>query len=62
MLLLLPPGDNMCLVTFRDLCSKNVAAADYIALAKAFHTVFLQVLPSCLLVILPCRGRHTLYT
>lgn len=32
-------------MTFDELCRKNLGAADYIALAHAFHTVALQGVP-----------------
>lgn len=35
----------MCLMTFKELCSKNLGAADYIALAGEFHSVALRGIP-----------------
>lgn len=35
----------MCLMTFEELCGKNLGAADYIALAGAFHTLSLLGVP-----------------
>lgn len=35
----------MCLMTFHELCSKNLGAADYIALAGEFHSVALRGVP-----------------
>ena len=35
----------MCLMTFKELCSKNLGAADYIALAEEFHSVALRGIP-----------------
>ena len=35
----------MCLMTFKELCSNNLGAADYIALAGAFHTLALRGIP-----------------
>lgn len=35
----------MCLMTFQELCSKNLGAADYIALAGEFHSVALRGIP-----------------
>jgi protein AFG1 len=34
-----------CMFSFSDLCSKAVAAADYLALAEAYHTVALRGVP-----------------
>lgn len=38
-------GAHMCLMTFHELCSKNLGAADYIALAGEFHSVALRGIP-----------------
>ena len=38
-------GGPVCLFTFDQLCSANVGAADYIALAKKFHTIALSDVP-----------------
>ena len=35
----------MCFFTFDKLCNANVGAADYIALAKKFHTIALSGVP-----------------
>lgn len=35
----------MCLMSFQELCSRNLGAADYIALASAFHTLSLRGVP-----------------
>ena len=35
----------MCFFTFDKLCNANVGAADYIALAKKFHTIALSGIP-----------------
>jgi len=35
----------MCLMSFKELCSNNLGAADYIALAGEFHTLALRGVP-----------------
>ena len=32
--------------TFEELCNRTLGAADYIAIAQAFHTVFLTDIPT----------------
>lgn len=32
--------------TFEELCARRLGAADYIALAESFHTVFLSHIPA----------------
>lgn len=39
-------GARMALMTFPELCRQNLGAADYIALAGAFHTLSLQGVPA----------------
>ncbi|CAK4071212.1 unnamed protein product [Aphanomyces euteiches] len=39
------PKRQVCLVSFTDMCDKPLGAADYLAIAEAFHTVFLQDIP-----------------
>ncbi|ETV94955.1 hypothetical protein H310_11598 [Aphanomyces invadans] len=39
------PKHNVCLLSFTDVCDKPLGAADYLAIAEAFHTVFLQDIP-----------------
>ena len=38
-------GGPVCFFTFDKLCNANVGAADYIALAKKFHTIALSGVP-----------------
>lgn len=38
-----PTGGCVALFDFKELCDRPLAAADYIALANAFHTVAIQV-------------------
>jgi len=40
-----PAGAHMCLMSFKELCSNNLGAADYIALAGEFHTLALRGVP-----------------
>ncbi|KAF0695775.1 Aste57867_13426 [Aphanomyces stellatus] len=39
------PKHKVCLVSFADMCDKPLGAADYLVIADAFHTVFLQDIP-----------------
>jgi predicted ATPase len=39
-------GHNTAMFGFDDLCAKPLGAADYLAIAQAFHTVFIKGVPS----------------
>ncbi|ETV79947.1 hypothetical protein, variant 1 [Aphanomyces astaci] len=39
------PKHKVCLLSFPDMCDKPLGAADYLVIAEAFHTVFLQDIP-----------------
>ncbi len=38
-------GGGICLFPFEELCGRPVAAADYIGLARRFHTLVLRGVP-----------------
>ncbi|CAM9355328.1 unnamed protein product [Discosporangium mesarthrocarpum] len=43
-------GSRLAFFTFEELCGQAMGAADYLALSEAFHTVFVQDVPSMSLV------------
>jgi predicted ATPase len=43
---LVAQGHNTAMFGFNDLCAKPLGAADYLAIAQAFHTVFIRDVPS----------------
>ncbi len=45
--------------TFSELCNQVLGAADYIAVAQAFHTVFLTDIPTMSLKVSPTPHPHT---
>uniref|UniRef100_A0A7S2PJF2 EF-hand domain-containing protein n=1 Tax=Zooxanthella nutricula TaxID=1333877 RepID=A0A7S2PJF2_9DINO len=38
-------NSNVCLFSFKDLCDRPLGAADYLAIASAYHTVFVADIP-----------------
>lgn len=43
-------GSRLAMFTFDELCSEAMGAADYTALAEAFHTIFVNGVPMMNLV------------
>lgn len=44
-MIVLLTGGCICFFTFKELCGKPVAAADYIALAETYHSVAIDGVP-----------------